>query len=346
MGRVRQAVWRGACLLIGVVLVLAVGHLILTRVVLPSYLRSLAAQAGLALSFESLASTYGGQLELGAPALRAEAGWSLRAERLEANLDVSSLLGGELLLERAHATGARVAWNGNHLGPSEVRLRFEDLPEGGRSGSASVDGPGARLQLAGRSAQFDLEGRVRLKDWSGAATGLRLGEGAVSASGVSLGPALDGAPKAGGAAAPPEAPSLRASLRWPEAAFSHERGLSMVGELSAAGADAGIWLELAAADATLRWMLSGLSGQPFELTAEVSARGDRWALRELQLETGLTRARGGLFIAAEGPRGAFLVLRGTGAIGILLKGDAIRTRMMPGVEWLPRELEQLARGSE
>lgn len=182
------------------------------------------------------------------------------------------------------------------------------------------------------SGRLDLHAHVRL-----ALPGLQSEEGAVTASvSASLPPGSE-LERSGGQGSV-RSPEVQLSLRWSDAAFSAEQAFALRGQLNVAGDDAGVWLDLANASSSVRWMLAELAGQPFELEAALRMQRDGVAVEQVRLEAGLTEARGAVYWS-EQRRGAFLLQRGTGTIGIAVSPAGVSAELMPAPGWLTRQLE-------
>lgn len=317
------------CLLEGAYVVFALG-------LLPRYFEDAARRAGLELTFAALQSWYPGRVQLEAPRVVGPGGWSLASERLDLRFKLPSLVSRPLQIARAHAENVTVHWSNNHLGPAQLRLQPDGTPEAGRHGWVFVDGPQARLQLGAWAGQVDLHGHVRLQQPADA-PGFRSTEGAITASASqfrSLAGALEGSREQA-----LERTGVQVSLRWSEAGFSAKQGFALRGQLSVAGGDAGVWLDLARASSSVRWMLAELEGQGFELEAAVRMQSGGVAIEQIRLEAGLTDARGAVYWNAQ-RRGAFLLQRGTGSIGIALSNADVSAELMPDPGWLSRALER------
>lgn len=335
----RRRAWggvlRSVLVVVAGVLLLEGAYLLFAATLLPRDIQEASRRAGLEVTFASSRSYYPGRIHFEALRVVRPGAWSVEAERLHLALDASALVWGELRAQRARAVGLKWNWNGNHVGPLEARWELGDAAA--EHGWATIDGERARLVIGAWSGQLDVEGRVQLQPQAGSEHGFLLNDAKITASATDLrrAPAnLDEKTAKSGS------PSLRMSLRSPAAAYSRGQGFSLRGRLAVSGDDAGIWLDLANASSTVRWMLAELVGTPFELEAAVRMQRGGVAVEQLRLEAGMNGARGDLYCEEQECRGAFLVRRGAGSIGISISSTGVTARLMPEPEWLSLELER------
>lgn len=148
-------------------------------------------------------------------------------------------------------------------------------------------------------------------------------------------------------AAPSTAYGLGMDLRIERFDFDLARGLEFSGDLAVHGENARMLFDLAQANQNVRWTLSMLEGQPFELSSGVMRRMDAVALAQLKLTCAGLEARGAFYAWNNVASGALFV-DGPMRVGILLnrKGpkSAAELEVVAPVtpRWLDPRVEALA----
>lgn len=305
----------------------------------PGELREAAARSGLELELGSVRSLYPGELrvrdvELAAPAI----GAVVTAERVVVDPGWRSLFSPASGNE-ARVSGLALRWASGSLGPLDARWR--GLATSGRASSeatVALEGDGVRWQTAAHAATMTVRGYVELRyhqlEPDGTARAI-FEDASIEASRI----VLVGASRATVAAAAGDHHfGIRANLHLENATFDAERGFEAAGTMSVRGDDAGVVLDLLGARESVRWMLSALVGQSFEVASSLRTCRSGAALDGLRFESGLTRASGALRAAADGWSGALQVRRGSLSIGISITPGGVETLLAPQPFWLDTEL--------
>lgn len=324
-------------------LLIGAAYLVFAPIVLSGYLRQAAARAGMDLTFASVSTLYPGDLRIEAPQLRMlAADVTLSARSLEARLRWHALFGDEPPIDVVRASDVELSWAGGSLGTLDLELRVSGDSSADGSGWMSLEGPRTTLTTPSRTIDFSLRTRLELQRWSVPDSGpfqVRLGDGLIEASDIasrSTGPSDVPAEKRGHTA-------LRALLRVEAGRFAAPDELTLLGRVHVKGADAGVGLDWANADAGARWMLAELIGQPFELEAALQLCGAGLTLDDIRLETGLTQGTGVLRSVGDESRGALVLRRGSLSVGVRLLPGGAQALLSPEPGWLVKERSELDR---
>lgn len=335
--RIHRWVLAGAALA-----VLWVAYFIGVAMLVPDELRRAADRAGLRLEVGSVRSLYPGELRIRDVELEIRSiGAFVSARQITVDPNWRSLFSSASAIEEARASQLALRWARGSFGPIEARMRGPAKPSGDSDyRMLEMDGTGARWRSATQAATLTLRGRVELRyDESepGRIRRVVLGEGVIDLSEVVL---VDA--RRATAVVEADAPlGISALLRIESALFDAKRGFEAAGRLYVKGPDASIGLDLARARESVRWMLSELEGQAFELESILRACGTGLALDGVHLASGLTLASGALRFVAGAWTGALQVRRGSFSLGVSVVPRGIQTRLSPQPFWLDAELARL-----
>lgn len=324
----------------GAACLISLAYLAGAALLLPPYLRGAAASAGLELDFSSIRSLYPGELRVIDPELAAPGGdASLHARELHARLPWRSLLSSEPGTGVARAHGAALEWTKGYLGPFEVKLRLRTQPSGsGRAGWLAIDGKQTTLRAPKAALEFALRARLEVYHWStdSGALHVELGEGTIEASHIALERAPSDPAERGA-----ERSDLHAILRVDAGTVFEGHDFSLLGRAHAQGGDASVGFAWLGVDDTVRWMLSDLVNQPFQLEATTRICGQGLDLEDIRLSSGVTLAAGALHTDGESWRGAISLRRGSLVLGISVRPSGATAAISPEPYWLASELARL-----
>lgn len=311
--------------------------------VAPGELRDAAERAGLKLRVGSVRSLHPGELrvrdvELELPSV----GALVSARELTLDPNWPSLFTAAPVVEGAQAPQLELRWASGSLGLLDARVRTPVVPSGEPGyGLIEIDGVGARWRTAAHAGTLTLRATLVLRHRQfepGRPARVTLGDGVIDLSDVTL---LEAPGSMALVAEGDGRLGMHAMLQLESATLDAERGFQTAGLVYLEGADASVGLALAGARESVRWMLSELEGQAFELEASLRACPAGLALDGVRFESGLTRASGALRAAAEGWSGALHVRRGSFSLGISVVPRGIETRLSPQPFWLGSELGRL-----
>jgi hypothetical protein len=340
-GRPPAVVLRILGVLVGAACLLAVIYLLGAKLLFPSYLHGAARRAGLQLEFSSLASRYPGELRITEPRLFVPGGdAALQADSLEAELPWRSLLTSNPGVGTARADGAELEWPKGHLGPFDVRLRLRSRPSGsGGAGWLAIDGRQTTLRTPNAELGLVLRARLEVYHWSteGGSLHVELGEGTIEASHLSL----QRAPTERAAARRVEPSDLHAILRVDAGTVFEGHDFYLLGRGHVQGGDASIAFDWLGVDDAVRWMLSDLVDQPFQLEATTRICGKGLDLEDIRFSSGVTGATGALHTDGDSWRGAISLRRGSLVLGVTVLPSGANANLSPAPYWLDGELAQV-----
>jgi hypothetical protein len=326
-----------------IVSLLWVVYFVAVAALVPGQLRQAAKRVGLKLEVGSVRSLYPGELRIRNVELELlSVGAIVSAREVVITPSWRALFSSAPLLESARASHVALRWASGSLGPLEARVRKPAVPNRNLDdGVLEVEGAGARWQTTARAATLTLRGSVELRHDEfepGESARLVLGDGVIDVSDIAVvetsrGPAL-GAASAGRL-------GMHAMLRVENALLDAARVFEVAGRLYVRGDDAGIWLDLAGAPESVRWMLSELEGQPFEIEASLRACPTAVAFDGVRFQSGLMVGTGALRRAAEGWSGALQLRRGSFSLGISIAPGDVQTLLSPEPFWLDAERARL-----
>lgn len=315
-----RAALRAVLLAAGCAALLHVCYLIFAWQVLPDQLVASARDSGVELELDSLRSPHPGRIVLGAPILHAAHGWSLRAERLDATSRGYLPFGAPWQLDRCSVSGLFIMQDDASIGPIHAAIA---APLNAIPGHVEASASQARARAGEWDLTLALALRAKLEYWRDIGE-FRVGQGSLSITTLE--------------------PELHAVVHLEAAAVSPGERLRASGRLTLTGDDAGLWLDMARADDTVRWLLSELEGQHFDLRATILVESGWLHAQDVRFEAGPTRARGALRSDGEALFGALLVRRGQATLGVSLSDAGVRAQLMPPPHWLSLELDRLALG--
>lgn len=319
-------------------------YLVFAATVLPRRVQDEFHRAGVELTFDELRSWFPTQIALEAVVLRGDESWAVRAEQVVAAMGFDE----GWRVQRVYASG--VSLDGEaRAGPFELRL---DMPTATSAGHSSLVGDDVSGSIGKWVMQMDVHVAGRIEQWS-AEEEIRIGDMGVTLSGLDLSSltSSSAASQTGGTEPLSAAESrsgvarVNAHLDVQSASISAGQGASIQGAVMLTGTDAGIWLDLAGAGGALRWMLSDIIGQPFTARGQVHARDGWLSVEQVELEIGPSRAQGALRTDGDRIAAAFLVRRGSSAIGITISEAGVSVRAMADPAWLTLHLHELQRSS-
>ncbi|MEO8182057.1 MAG: hypothetical protein ABI895_24750 [Deltaproteobacteria bacterium] len=307
-------------------LVLGALYTIFAATVLPNQLRRAARRAGVRLEFGGLSSIYPRELHLEAVEMSVPgAGLELHAAALDVEPRWSSLFSTHPLFAAARGSQVELRWAKQSLGPFELRVETLGGAAGDTLAWVAIDGAATELALPGATLSFALEARLRVPHWNlhDGTLYTELGDGSVVFSGIRVAP-VHGRERA---AMKRTAAEPRATLRLDAGAISAARGFGVSGTATSRGPDAAIWLDLAGADSTVRWMLAELAGQPFQLQASFRACNEGADFDELHFESGLTEVSGALHLVQGRVKGELVARRGSLRLGLSVQSGAVAAHL-------------------